>query len=368
MSSESASGASNQSTRQDIIELDAIRKEYPGVVAVDDVDLAVHEGEFFTLLGPSGSGKSTLLQLIAGIETPTSGELRIRGERVNDVKAYNRNTSMVFQEYALFPHMTAQENVEYGLMLRGVDEETRAKRAREMFEMMGLSGKEDRQVTDLSGGERQRVATARSLVIEPDVLLLDEILGALDEKLSKEMQIELKNLQETVQKTFLFVTHSQEDAFTMSDRIAIMNEGEVAQVGKPLDIYKNPNNAFVADFLGVANIITGTVSGTADGVITVESDGITYRIAAANVSDVPSEGTEIGFFVPNERIEIGEGVENATEAVVADTVFKGPHTQYVLELENGSQLHAHQTTGETLIEEGTTVTVGFDPAAAKLLG
>ncbi|MEY7849589.1 ABC transporter ATP-binding protein [Natrarchaeobius sp. A-rgal3] len=367
MSSEPVTGASSASSTVDIIELEDLRKEYPGVVAVDDVDLHIREGEFFTLLGPSGSGKSTLLQLIAGIETPTSGELRIRGERVNDVKAYNRNTSMVFQEYALFPHMTAQENVEYGLMLRGVDEQTRAERAGEMFEMMGLAGKEDRQVTELSGGERQRVATARSLVVEPDVLLLDEVLGALDEKLSKEMQIELKNLQQTVDKTFLFVTHSQEEAFTMSDRIAIMHDGDVAQVGKPLDIYKNPNSEFVADFLGVSNIISGTVTDVSDQHLVIESEGITYRVSTAGIADVPAEGEEIGFFVPNEQVVIGAEAANANEAVVADTVFKGPHTQYVLELENGSQLHAHETTGETLIEEGSSVTVGFEPSTAKLL-
>ena len=366
MSSEPASAGDRTPDTTEIIELESVRKEYPGVVAVDDVDMAIHEGEFFTLLGPSGSGKSTLLQLIAGIETPTDGELRIRGERVNDVKAYNRNTSMVFQEYALFPHMTAQENAEYGLMLRGEDKETRVARVKEMFEMLGLAGKEDRQVTELSGGERQRVATARSLLIEPDVLLLDEVLGALDEKLSKEMQIELKNLQQTVDKTFLFVTHSQEEAFTMSDRIAIMNQGEVAQVGKPLEIYKNPNSEFVADFLGVSNIISGVVAGVDDEIITVESEGHQYEISAKGVPTVPDEGEEVGFFIPNEQLQIGSDVPNAVEATVADTVFKGSHTQYVLEPEHGVRLHIHETTGESLIEEGTTVTVGFDPTVAKL--
>ena len=366
MSSEPASAGDRASAAGDIIELESVRKEYPGVVAVDDVDMSIREGEFFTLLGPSGSGKSTLLQLIAGIETPTDGELRIRGERVNDVKAYNRNTSMVFQEYALFPHMTAQENVEYGLMLRGVDKETRASRAKEMFEMLGLAGKEDRQITELSGGERQRVATARSLVIEPDVLLLDEVLGALDEKLSKEMQIELKNLQQTVDKTFLFVTHSQEEAFTMSDRIAIMHQGEVAQVGKPLEIYKNPNSEFVADFLGVSNIISGVVAGVDDGTIIVESEGYQYELSTVGTTTVPSEGEEVGFFIPNEQVKIGSDLPNAMEATVTDTVFKGSHTQYVLRPERGPRLHAHEMTGESLIEEGATVTVGFDPAAAKL--
>ncbi len=366
MSSEPVPAEGRTPDTTEIIELEKVRKEYPGVVAVDDVDMAIREGEFFTLLGPSGSGKSTLLRLIAGIESPTDGELRIRGERVNDVKAYNRNTSMVFQEYALFPHMTAQENAEYGLMLRGEDKETRAAHATEMFEMLGLAGKEDRQVTELSGGERQRVATARSLLIQPDVLLLDEVLGALDEKLSKEMQIELKNLQQTVDKTFLFVTHSQEEAFTMSDRIAIMNQGEVAQVGKPLEIYKNPNSEFVADFLGVSNIISGVVAGVDDEIITVESDGHQYELSATGVPTVPSEGEEVGFFIPNEQVKIGSDVPNAVEATVTDTVFKGSHTLYVLEPDHGARLHVHETTGESLLEEGATVTVGFDPTVAKL--
>jgi ABC-type Fe3+/spermidine/putrescine transport system ATPase subunit len=349
-----------------VIEIRNLRKVYAGtVVAVDDVDLDIKEGEFFTILGPSGSGKSTLLQMITGIETPTAGEIRLDGAVVNDVKPYNRNTSLVFQEYALFPHMTARENVEYGLMLRGVSEEERHARADEMFELMDLVGKEDRNIQDLSGGERQRVATARSLVVEPDVLLLDEVLGALDEKLAKEMQVELKRIQEEVEKTFIFVTHSQEEAFSMSDRIAVMNDGNVDQVGSPLEIYQNPASEFVADFLQMPNLVTGRVTATDGPATTVESEGVEYVIEVS--AGTPSVDDELTFLVPNERFSFGDGHENEFEAVVADTIFKGSHTEYAVELENGHEFRVHETTGDALLEEGSAVTLGFDPSAAVLI-
>lgn len=350
-----------------VIEIRQARKEYPGdIVAVDDVDLDIREGEFFTLLGPSGSGKSTLLQLITGIERPTSGTVSLRGEVVNDVKPYNRNTSLVFQEYALFPHMTARENVAYGLMLRGIDEDERNRRVQAMFELMDLQGKEDRPIGDLSGGERQRVATARSLVIEPDVLLLDEVLGPLDEKLAKEMQVELKRIQEEVERTFVFVTHSQEEAFTMSDRIAIMDDGEVVQVGEPLEIYHNPRTAFVADFLGMPNVLTGEVVAVDGDRLTVDSDGQRFEVSTGAVDD-PSVGDPATFFIPNEQVVFTEDRDNTVSATVADTIFKGSYTEYALELESGGELRCHHTTGDTLVEEGTSVTVGFDATAAKLL-
>ncbi|WP_435157879.1 ABC transporter ATP-binding protein [Haladaptatus sp. DFWS20] len=356
-----------QTSSANVIQIRSLRKVYDDViVAVDDVDLDVREGEFFTILGPSGSGKSTLLQMITGIETPTAGEIRLDGALVNDVKPYNRNTSLVFQEYALFPHMSARENVEYGLMLRGIPEGERHERADAMFELMNLVGKEDRPIQDLSGGERQRVATARSLVVEPDVLLLDEVLGALDEKLAREMQVELKRIQEEVDKTFIFVTHSQEEAFSMSDRIAIMNDGNVEQVGEPFEIYQNPASEFVADFLQMPNVITGDVVAAESGVLTVRSDGLDYVVAVDDDDDDSVIDDTATFLVPNEQVMFSGDYKNAFEAVVTDTIFKGSHTEYALELPNGRELRAHETTGESLLEEGTDVTVGFDPAAAKL--
>ncbi|WP_311170235.1 ABC transporter ATP-binding protein [Halobellus ordinarius] len=360
--------ASEETTtpEQNVIEIRNLRKEYYGpetVVAVDNVDLDIREGEFFTILGPSGSGKSTLLQMITGIETPTDGEIRIDGDLVNNVKSYNRNTTLVFQEYALFPHMTARENVEYGLMLRGVSEAERRERADDMFELMDLVGKEDRNIQELSGGERQRVATARSLVIEPDVLLLDEVLGALDEKLAKEMQVELKRIQEEVEKTFVFVTHSQEEAFSMSDRIAIMNQGNVEQVGTPLEIYNNPASEFVADFLQMPNLITGEIVSVHDRLVTVESDGIEYRIAKKKTAGTPAVGDELTFLIPNERLLFDNDHENTFEAVVTDTIFKGSYTEYAVQLLNDRELRVHETTGESLLSEGSEVKVGFAPDA-----
>jgi ABC-type Fe3+/spermidine/putrescine transport system ATPase subunit len=359
--------AGGSSSGRSVIEIEDLRKEYPGVVANNDIDLEIREGEFFTILGPSGSGKSTLLQILTGIETATSGDVYIAGERVNDVKPYNRSTSLVFQEYALFPHLTARENVEYGLKLRGVDEEERHRRSQEMFELMELTGKEDRQVTELSGGERQRVATARSLVIEPDVLLLDEVLGSLDEKLAKEMQVELKRLQAEIEKTFVFVTHSQEEAFTMSDRIAIMNEGDVVQVGSPLEVYQNPKTEFVADFLGVSNIFEGTVTAVGDDTLTVESLGSEFAISPDTARSV-EEGDEVGFFVANERMNIDGGHENRVDGVIRDTIFKGPYTEYAVQLDGSDEeVQVHKSTGQDLYEEGTAVNVSFEPSAAKLL-
>ncbi|MDR9430822.1 MAG: ABC transporter ATP-binding protein [Natronomonas sp.] len=349
-------------SEQNVIEIRNLRKVYDGaepVVAVDSVDLEVREGEFFTILGPSGSGKSTILQIITGIETPTGGEIRINGEVVNDVKPYNRNTSLVFQEYALIPHMTALENVEYGLMLRGVSDAERRERVEGMFELMNLVGKEDRNIQELSGGERQRVATARSLVIEPDVLLLDEVLGALDEKLAKEMQVELKRIQEEVEKTFVFVTHSQEEAFSMSDRIAIMNDGNVEQVGAPLEIYNDPATEFVADFLQMPNIVPGEITAVDDRVASVQSDGMEYRIAKTKIPWAPTVGDELTFLIPNERLSFGNDHENSFESTVADTIFKGSYTEYAVQLLNDRELRVHETTGESLLSEGSEVIVGF---------
>lgn len=350
-----------------VIEIRDLLKVYEGdITAVNNVDLDIREGEFFTILGPSGSGKSTLLQIVTGIETPTSGEVYINDQDVTDVKPYQRNTSLVFQEYALFPHMTARENVEYGLNFRDVPADERDRRVEEMFALMDLAGKEDRQITELSGGERQRVATARSLVIEPDVLLLDEVLGSLDEKLAKEMQVELKRIQEEVEKTFVFVTHSQEEAFSMSDRIAIMNDGDVIQVGEPIEIYQNPASEFVADFLGMPNIVAGEVIGVEDETLVVESDGIEYVIQQSVVKDPPAEGAEATFFVPNESIVFDDDHPNAFDATVIDTIFKGSFTEYAVQLANGREFRAHQSTGDSLISEGSTLTVGFDPAEATL--
>ena len=238
-----------------ILELRKLVKHFPGQQAVREISLAIPRGSFFSLLGPSGCGKTTTLRLIAGFEQPTSGDVLLNGEIVNQRKPYERNVSTVFQNYALFPHLTARGNVEFGLKRHRATDIDR--RVREALELVGLTGKETRRPAQLSGGERQRVALARSLVLQPDVLLLDEPLAALDPKLRKQMRLELKAMQRRVGITFLLVTHDQEEALSMSDRLAVMNEGRIEQVGSPEDVYLRPQSRFVAGFLGAVNWIGG---------------------------------------------------------------------------------------------------------------
>ena len=238
-----------------ILELRDLVKQYPGQRAVDGISLQIPRGGFFSLLGPSGCGKTTTLRMIAGFEEPTSGEVMLAGEVVNDRRPYERNVSTVFQSYALFPHLTARQNIEFGLKRKRAGEI--AKRVAAALELVRLAGKEDRRPAELSGGERQRVALARSLVVEPDVLLLDEPLAALDPKLRKQMRVELKQLQRSVGITFLLVTHDQEEALSMSDSLAVMNAGAIEQVGTPEDVYLRPRTRFVAGFLGAVNWIEG---------------------------------------------------------------------------------------------------------------
>ena len=239
-----------------VLELREISKHYPTHRAVNAISLRLARGEFFSLLGPSGCGKTTTLRLIAGFEEPTSGQIHLNGAVINHLRPYERNVSTVFQNYALFPHLTVQQNVEFGLRRRA--ENHIAKRVSEVLELVRLTGKEARKPSEISGGERQRVALARSLVLAPDVLLLDEPLSALDPNLRKQVRAELKNIQRRVGITFLFVTHDQEEALSMSDRVAVMNAGELQQMGSPQELYLKPSNRFVASFLGGLNWIDGT--------------------------------------------------------------------------------------------------------------
>ena len=237
------------------IRLEGLTKHYGEVVAVAGIDLEVQRGEFFTFLGPSGSGKTTTLRMIAGFEDPSGGRIELAGEEVHGVPPYDRAVNTVFQDYALFPHMTVGENVAYGLKVSGVDKAERARRRDEALEMVRLPGYAERRPGELSGGQRQRVALARAIVNRPKVLLLDEPLGALDLKLREQMQVELKTIQGEVGITFVYVTHDQDEALTMSDRIAVFNDGRIEQVSPPQELYERPRNEFVAGFVGVSNVI-----------------------------------------------------------------------------------------------------------------
>ncbi|MGM0397758.1 MAG: ABC transporter ATP-binding protein [Halobacteriota archaeon] len=368
------------------VHLDGVTKKYGDLLAVDDVSLTVEEGQFLTLLGPSGCGKTTTLRLIAGFETPTRGAVSISGERVNEVPPFERNTSMVFQSYALFPHMTVGENVAFGLQMQGLPAETDGgtaserpsgiagslkrlvsrhgseaidARVAEALELVELPETQDRPISELSGGQQQRIALARALVTEPTLLLLDEPLGALDLKLRKQMQVELKNLQEDLGITFVYVTHDQEEALTMSDEIAVMNDGHLEQLGTATEIYEEPASEFVADFIGETNLVRGTYA-VDGGTPVVESDGVTYA-----VPETPEASGEVSFAIRPEKIRIGReatAADNVVEGEVVDEIYKGNLGKFVVHLENGQELTVDmqiRDQGEYL-SVGSSVTVGWD--------
>ncbi len=301
------------------VRLEGVVKRFGDVVAVDGVDLEVGEGEFFSLLGPSGSGKTTCLRLIAGFEAPTAGRIHLAGRDVTDLAPYERDVNTVFQDYALFPHMTVEENVEYGLKVKKVPREERRRRVAEALAMVRLEGFGPRKPSQLSGGQRQRVALARALVNRPQVLLLDEPLGALDLKLRQAMQIELKNIQQQVGLTFVYVTHDQEEALTMSDRLAVLSAGRIEQVGTPAEVYERPATAFVAGFVGVSNVLSGqaarVVAGTAEA-FTIRPE----KIRLVDPDHPPASG------------------ECSATGHVREVVYLGALTRYIVSLDVGGEL------------------------------
>jgi len=296
-----------------------VSRHFGDVKAVDFVDMEIRGGEFFSLLGPSGSGKTTCLRLIAGFDRPTFGQILLYGQDVSSLPPYERDVNTVFQDYALFPHMTVGENIAYGLMVKKVSKAEQERRVGEMLDLVQLSGLAGRKPTQLSGGQRQRVALARALINNPKVLLLDEPLGALDLKLRQQMQVELKALQKRVGITFIFVTHDQEEALTMSDRIAVFNQGKIEQVGSPAEIYEHPATAFVAGFVGVSNLVKGELA---------------KRIT----------GSDITFSIRPEKIRLASPAEKAgagtivVDGTVRDIIYLGLYTRYLVELEGGGDL------------------------------
>jgi spermidine/putrescine transport system ATP-binding protein len=351
------------------VRLVQVTKAFGEIFAVDHIDLEVVDGEFFSLLGPSGCGKTTTLRMIGGFEQPTSGRIELQGEDVTWLPPYKRHVNTVFQNYALFPHLTIYENVAFGLRRAKVKDAEIKQRVAAMLELVELPGYEQRKPTQISGGQAQRVALARALINRPAVLLLDEPLGALDLKLRKQMQVELKRIQQEVGITFIYVTHDQEEAMTMSDRIAVMNKGRYEQLGDPETLYERPATRFVAGFLGVSNLLGGTCEGTADGAGIIRlADGTVVRAPAAAVYG----RTTVDVGVRPEKIRISRDDaetppgHNHLGGVVVDASYMGVSTQYIVETRGGARVMVYEqnisrTTKEELWARGEEVHITWLP-------
>jgi spermidine/putrescine transport system ATP-binding protein len=349
---------------QDGVVLDGVSKRFADVQAVDGISLAVRQGEFFSLLGPSGCGKTTTLRMIAGFERPDTGRILIGDADVTETPPHRRPVNTVFQSYALFPHLTVADNVGFGLRFRSLSTAEKRARVEETLELVRLGGFGRRKPHQLSGGQQQRVALARALILSPDVLLLDEPLGALDAKLRRELQIELKSIQREVGITFLYVTHDQEEALTMSDRLAVMAHGRVEQLGTPRDVYERPETAFVADFIGVSNLMRARSSGDdrveVGGVQLVARAGDTRRAGVVRLAIRP------------ERVRIepsGAGGQNRIPATIERLVYLGSTTQVYVLLPSGDRIQALVANAEEVEEydAGAAVTAHLPEDALRIL-
>ncbi|HEY5730524.1 MAG TPA: ABC transporter ATP-binding protein [Anaerolineales bacterium] len=339
--------------------------------AVDQVTMQIKDGEFFSLLGPSGCGKTTSLRMIAGFELPTAGSILIHGKEMSQVPAHLRPVNTVFQQYALFPHMTVEQNIGFGLEMKGVGKAERSKRVSEALEMVRLPGMEMRRAKQLSGGQQQRIALARALVNKPEVLLLDEPLGALDLKLRKEMQLELKTLQREVGITFIYVTHDQEEALTMSDRIAVMNKGKVLQIGLPEEIYERPADKFVADFIGETNFLDGVVKGQNGKVVEIELTGT--GMIRVESSRTFTSGQQVSVAVRPEKLRLNSEIHdgNSINGRVEDVIYIGTDTQYGVRFAGGQKARVREqnlTQAQKIIaKSGEEVAVSFTRTSPRIL-
>jgi putative spermidine/putrescine transport system ATP-binding protein/spermidine/putrescine transport system ATP-binding protein len=317
-----------------VVRLEQVRKTFGRVVAVDRIDLGVKTGEFFAVLGPSGSGKTTLLRIIAGLETPDQGRVLIEDEDVTLYPPYERYTGMVFQEFALFPHKTVAENIIFPLRMQGHLKDEQEKQLKWVLNLIKLPGYEDRFPHQLSGGEKQRVSLARGLVSRPKVLMLDEPLANLDRELRKEMEVEVRRFQLELGIPFIYVTHNQEEALTMSDRLALIKDGSLVQVGDKLEIYNHPKTSFAAGFVGSSNLFEGEI-------VEIEDDAFVMDYKDLKIRTPKCEGGQKGdtvkLFVKTEHMELGKelkGIENTMEGIVRDSIFKGQYVDHIIELKN----------------------------------
>lgn len=359
------------------IQLTNISKRFEDVVALDKINLEIEEGEFISFLGPSGSGKTTLLRVIAGLTEPTEGEIFIGGVPITNIEVRKRNLSMVFQNYALFPHMDVAENIAFSLKVRRVTTEVTERKVKEALKMVRLPHIENRYPHQLSGGQQQRVALARALVMGPRLLLLDEPLGALDKKLRENMQIELKSLQQELGITTIFVTHDQEEALTMSDRIAVMNEGKVVQFDVPSNVYEKPASKFISDFIGVSNYFECRIVGAKEHcVIGRSASGLSIFIHWNLLNPQPENNETIMVTVRPEKIRIQhekpQRLENVFAATIKNIVYLGSVTHYFLETEGGEQVVVYSQNldnfaGKTRFSQGEKVFVHWPPEACNMV-
>lgn len=346
-----------------IVDIKGVNKLYGTNHVVKDLDLQVYEGEFLTLLGSSGCGKTTTLRMVAGFEEPTNGTITVEGENIKDKEPFERNVNTVFQSYALFPHMTIYDNIAYGLKIKKFKKAEIHKKVMDMLDMVQLGGFEKRYPSQLSGGQKQRVAIARALVNNPKVLLLDEPLGALDLKLRKQMQLELKRLQKKLNITFIYVTHDQEEALTMSDRIAIMNQGVMEQIGTPEEIYENPASKFVATFIGETNLFEGVVSSVNENVVDINLETGSVKGCGSDFA----AGEMVAVSVRPERIKYSvEPVEGFTiSGQVKEQVYIGSILKTIVVLPDGNEVKIERLAGQPL--PVGTVYIYWDKESAKLI-
>ncbi len=345
------------------LHLEGLVKRFGDFVAVERMDLDVERGEFVSLLGPSGCGKTTTLQMIAGFVTPTEGRVFINGKDITDVKPNHRDLGIVFQSYALFPHMSVADNVSFGLEMRNVEKKERNERVRETLSLVHLSEFAHRYPNELSGGQRQRVALARALVIKPEVLLLDEPLSALDAKIREDMQIELRAIQRTVGTTTILVTHDQAEAMAMSDRIAVMNKGKLVQVDQPFAAYEFPGDSFVSSFLGKSNMFEGTVSALEDGRAVVAALGVLLVTTARNLE----QGTRVQASIRPEKIRLVGAADGIVKGTVHARIFQGNHWIFQIATAHGTFIVVVQNSGEQKTAEADEVGLTWSEEEVRVL-
>ncbi|MBB6454713.1 spermidine/putrescine transport system ATP-binding protein [Salirhabdus euzebyi] len=348
-------------TSENMVELKNITKKFGKDTAVNNLNLTVKAGEFLTLLGPSGCGKTTTLRMIAGFEKPTEGEVWINDQQVANVEPYKREVNTVFQSYSLFPHMNVFDNVAFGLKMKKTGKEEIAERVMNALKLVQLEGYIDRKPKQLSGGQQQRIAIARAIVNNPKVLLLDEPLGALDLKLRKQMQMELKHLQQSLGITFIYVTHDQEEALTMSDRIVVMNQGEIEQIGLPEEIYEKPTSKFVADFIGETNIFEGVVTNTQNEYADLNIDGVSIGIPKT-ISLVQDERVYMSIRPEKAKVSVTKDETAHLNGTLKEKIYVGSVTKIIVQLPNGREMVVNES-GDSLrdVKAGNDVYVSWQP-------